>query len=184
MDENLPGGPRMESTFPQAGAVPLYSPYLNFDPSYINSGGPEYILPEGASARRGRFELAFSQIGTCVIGGSAVGGARGLFQGIRETSSLPWLVRRSQLINYTMKGGSGVANKLGTVSVMYAAFGVILSSARGTDDAFNTVASGTLTGLLYKSTAGLRGCGIGGAVGLGIASAYVALTSDAVRKML
>ena len=42
---------------------------------------------------------------------------------------------------------------LNSVSVlMYSMFGVIFSKARGVDDDINTVASGTLTGVLYKST--------------------------------
>lgn len=117
---------------------PLYSPYLNFDPSYLNAAGPEYIFPEGAGAKRGRFELAFSQIGTCLLLGSSMGCSRGLIQGLRETSSLSGAVRRSQLINYTIKGGSGIAHRIGTIAVMYSAFGVLLSKVRDTDDEINT----------------------------------------------
>ena len=51
------------------GAIPaLSSPYLNIDPSVLQEG-PQYIFPEGASKQRGRFELAFSQIGGSVITG-------------------------------------------------------------------------------------------------------------------
>lgn len=39
------------------------SPYLNFDPAYLQTTQPEFIALEGASQKRGRFELAFSQIG-------------------------------------------------------------------------------------------------------------------------
>ena len=39
------------------------SPYLNFDPSYLGTTQPEFIFPEGAAKQRGRFEVAFSQIG-------------------------------------------------------------------------------------------------------------------------
>lgn len=39
------------------------SPYLNFDPAYLQTSQPEFIALEGASQKRGRFELAFSQIG-------------------------------------------------------------------------------------------------------------------------
>ena len=49
------------------GAIPaLSSPYLNIDPSVFQEG-PQYIFPEGASKQRGRFELAFSQIGGSVM---------------------------------------------------------------------------------------------------------------------
>lgn len=51
-----------------------------------------------------------------------------------------------------MKHGSAQANTLGTIAVMYSAFGVLFTWARGTDDDLNTVASATATGMLYKST--------------------------------
>lgn len=51
-----------------------------------------------------------------------------------------------------MKQGSGTANTLGVLAVMYSAFGVVLQFARGEDDDINTVLAGTATGLLYKST--------------------------------
>lgn len=37
-------------------------------------------------------------------------------------------------------------------ALMYSAFGVVLSKARGADDELNTLASGFLTGLAYKSS--------------------------------
>lgn len=63
------------------------SPYLNFDPSYLQTSQPEFIFPEGASRQRGRFELAFSTIGgSCMIGGG-IGGMTGLVQGLKDTSA-------------------------------------------------------------------------------------------------
>lgn len=38
------------------------------------------------------------------------------------------------------------------IAVMYSGFGVILSWLRGVDDEVNTIAAGTATGLLYKSS--------------------------------
>ena len=62
------------------------SPYLNFDPSYLQTSQPEFIFPEGASRQRGRFELAFSTIGgSCMIGGG-IGGVTGLVQGMKDTA--------------------------------------------------------------------------------------------------
>lgn len=57
-----------------------------------------------------------------------------------------------RLINHVMKQGSGTANTLGTLAVMYSAFGVLLQYARGEDDDLNTMIAGTATGLLYKSS--------------------------------
>jgi mitochondrial import inner membrane translocase subunit TIM23 len=72
-----------------------------------------------------------------------------------------------------MKQGAATANTLGTLSVMYSVFGVILQYSRGEDDEINTVVAGGATGLLYKSTSGLRRCALGGGVGLALSTLYV-----------
>uniref|UniRef100_A0A0A9XFG0 Mitochondrial import inner membrane translocase subunit Tim23 n=1 Tax=Lygus hesperus TaxID=30085 RepID=A0A0A9XFG0_LYGHE len=162
----------------------IKSPYLNFDPDYVAK--PEYILPEGASKQRGRFELAFGQIGASVMVGAAVGGTSGVYNGLKQTTlaGQTGKLRRTQLLNHIMKHGSSNANTLGVLAVMYSSFGVLFSYARGTDDELNTLAAGTATGFLYKSSSGLRRCGMGGAVGLGIASLYCLVTSgDRLRNM-
>lgn len=56
------------------------------------------------------------------------------------------------MLNHVMKQGSGTANTLGTLAVMYSAFGVLLQNIRGEDDDLNTILAGTATGFLYKST--------------------------------
>lgn len=79
----------------------------------------------------------------------------GFYNGVRATTLAQQTgkLRRTQLLNHVMKQGSGTANTLGTLAVMYSAFGVILQWARGdVDDELNTVLAGTATGLLYKST--------------------------------
>lgn len=130
------------------------SPYLNYDPRFLQTSQPEFIFPEGASKQRGRFELAFSQIGSSVMIGAAIGGTAGLYNGVRATSALNQTgsLRRTQLLNHVMKQGSGTANTLGTLAVMYSGFGVLLQYVRGEDDEINTVVAGTATGLLYKSS--------------------------------
>lgn len=37
-------------------------------------------------------------------------------------------------------------------ALLYSAFGVIIEKTRGAEDDLNTIAAGTLTGMLYKST--------------------------------
>lgn len=51
-----------------------------------------------------------------------------------------------------MKQGSGTANTLGTLAVLYSACGVLLQYVRDQDDNVNTIIAGSATGLLYKST--------------------------------
>lgn len=51
----------------QQSPISSFSPYLNYDPRILQTSQPEFIFPEGASKQRGRFELAFSQIGSAVM---------------------------------------------------------------------------------------------------------------------
>jgi mitochondrial import inner membrane translocase subunit TIM23 len=146
---------------------------------------PEFIFPEGAQKQRGRFELAFSQIGSSVMIGAGIGGVAGLYNGIKSTNLAQQTgkLRRTQLLNHVMKQGSATANTLGTIAVLYSAFGVLISWARGEEDGVNTVTAGTATGLVYKSTAGLRKCAIGGAVGLALSSMWVLYNAAGSKKM-
>ncbi|XP_026473774.1 mitochondrial import inner membrane translocase subunit Tim23-like [Ctenocephalides felis] len=155
------------------------SPYLNYNPVYLPASQPEFIFPEGASRQRGRFELAFSQIGSSCMIGAALGGMAGTYNGLKATTLLGQTgkLRRTQMLNHIMKQGSATANTLGTIAVMYSGLGVLLSWLRGEDDEINTLGAATATGALYKSTAGLRKCAIGGGVGFSIAALYCIWTS-------
>uniref|UniRef100_A0A672L210 Uncharacterized protein n=1 Tax=Sinocyclocheilus grahami TaxID=75366 RepID=A0A672L210_SINGR len=56
------------------------------------------------------------------------------------------------LLFLTVAGMSATwANTLGSIALLYSAFGVIFEKARGAEDDLNTIAAGTLTGVLYKS---------------------------------
>ncbi|KRT83821.1 hypothetical protein AMK59_3884 [Oryctes borbonicus] len=153
---------------------PFLSPYLNYDPIYMPPSQPEYIFLDGSNKQRGRFELAFGQIGASCMIGASIGGGMGFINGLKATTleGQTGKLRRTQLLNHVMKKGSATANTLGSIAVIYSAFGVILSWARGADDDLNTITAATATGLLYKSTAGMRKCGMGGAVGFGISALY------------
>nr|QBH72744.1 hypothetical protein [Isotomurus palustris] len=164
-----PDDPSMNVSVYSSGVSKL-SPYLSVDP-YVNQE-PEFILPEGANRQRGRFEFAFGTIGSGVMMGGTVGAVSGLYTGYKATAGMTGNVRRTQLINYMSKQGATSANALGVLAVMYSGFGCFLSWYRDTDDDANTLAAATATGLLYKSSAGLRRCAVGGGVGFALAAAY------------
>ncbi|KAL0984089.1 hypothetical protein UPYG_G00136950 [Umbra pygmaea] len=188
MDNNVPasggkggfgslfGGSEYSNTelsgVPLTGMSPL-SPYLNVDPRYLVQDTDEFILPTGASKSRGRFELAFFTIGGCCITGAAFGTVNGLRMGLKETRAMGWTKPRNvQILNMVTRQGASWANTLGSVALLYSVFGVAIEKARGAEDDINTVAAGTLTGMLFKSTGGMKGVARGGLVGLAISSAY------------
>lgn len=166
----------------------VMSPYLNFDPAYVSPGQEsQFIFPEGASHRRGRFELAFSQIGGSVFVGGAAGGMNGFYNGVKETQALQLqgAVRRTQMLNFIAKQGASSAQSLGVIALMYSLFGVLLSKTRGAEDELNTLGAATATGMLYKSSAGLKPCLRGGAIGFGLAAAYSLIVSrDRIKGLL
>lgn len=171
---------------PVTSSSTVMSPYLNIDPAYISpSPESQFIFPEGASHRRGRFELAFSQIGGSVFAGATFGGVNGVVTGIKETAGQTGPVKRTMMLNCIVKQGASSAQTLGVVALMYGGIGVIISKLRGAEDELNTMTAATATGMLYKSTAGLAKCARGGAIGFGLAAGYCLLTSrDRLKQMV
>ncbi|XP_072533775.1 mitochondrial import inner membrane translocase subunit Tim23 [Salminus brasiliensis] len=169
-------GPNYSNTelagVPLSGMSPL-SPYLNVDPRYLVQDADEFILPTGANKTRGRFELAFFTIGSCCMTGALFGAINGLRMGVSETKNMAWSKPRNvQVLNLVTRQGATWANTLGSLALLYSVFGVIIEKARGAEDDLNTVAAGTMTGVLYKSPGGVRGAARGGMVGLVLSGLY------------
>ena len=83
----------------------------------------------------------------------------------------------SRIINYVARQGATTASAMGSIALIYSLIGAGIGWARDVDDELNTVASGGLTGLLYRSTTGWKGALRGSLYGLGISSLYVLVTS-------
>jgi len=148
------------------------SPYLNIDPTYLNSNQPEFIFDQ--EAKRGGMEKSFTAIGSSVIVGAAAGGTYGLYDGIRATamSTMKGKLRRTQIMNYTLKSGSSVSNSLGSIAVIYSSLYCLISLGYEEDDEMKSMFTGAVSGALFKSSAGLKKCATGGAVGLGLATLW------------
>ena len=105
--------------------------------------------------------------------GAAFGSMNGLRLGLKETQNMAWSKPRNvQILNMVTRQGALWANTLGSLALLYSAFGVIIEKTRGAEDDLNTVAAGTMTSMLYKCTGGLRGAARGGLAGLTLTSLY------------
>jgi len=157
------------------GNMGQLSPYLNFDPAYLQTATPEYLYD--TEAKRGGMEKSFTAIGSSVCIGAGVGGVYGLYDGVRQTAlgDMSGKLRRTQITNYTLKSGATVSNALGGIAVsyslMYCLLGLAIEDGEHVDEA-KSIISGTLAGLLYKSTSGVKKCAKGGAVGFGLATLW------------
>jgi import inner membrane translocase subunit TIM23 len=148
------------------------SPYLNVDPSYLSSQTPEFIFNQ--DTKRGRLENSFTAIGSSLILGAVGGGAYGLFDGVRHTglAEMSGKLRRTQILNHTLKSGASISNSLGALAVIYSSLYALVSLGYENDDEVKSCLSGGLTGLLYKSTSGVRKTATGAAFGFGLAALW------------
>ncbi|KAM9439164.1 mitochondrial import inner membrane translocase subunit Tim23-like [Clarias gariepinus] len=166
------GGSATYSGVPLTGLNPI-SPYLNIDPRYLLQDTDEFISLTGANETRGRLVLSFFTIGGSYMTGAAFGSLSGLRQGLKETRDMTWRKPRNvQIVNMIKQQGASWGNALGSIALMYSLFGVAIEKARGAEDAVNTVAAGTLTGMMVKSTGGLKSAARGGVIGLAISGLY------------
>jgi len=137
-----------------AAGYPLSSPFLQVDPSLVNTPtiANEFIFPDGGTkSNRGRFELAFAQIGGSIMSGAAVGGVLGTFRGLQEVATMKETIsiKRTHLLNYITRNGARVGNSFGTIALIYSALGVGLSFVPGLEDEIGTGIAATATGTLY-----------------------------------
>jgi len=180
MDENRNsglglGGLGLPRSGSQQGSFSQLSPYLNVDPSMLHAQTPEFLVDQ--EMERGKLEKMFAAIGTSLGVGAVSGAVYGLFDGIRHTanSDLTGRLRRTQIINHTIKSGGSTANALGAVFFMYSTSYVLMGltheKAEEADNLRSCLAGG-LTGALYKSSAGARKSLLGGAFGLTAAALW------------
>jgi len=154
----------------------MVSPYLSVDPFFDEPD--EYITLGQNAPQRGRFELAFNQIGGLISMGCIAGASSGFYNGYKKTANLKGPIRRTQMINYMTKRTVAMSNMMGTVAVMYTGLGCLAYFSRGkVEDNYNTVFAGTSTGALYMCAGGLRKAGIGGLFGLAVGLGLAALNS-------
>ncbi|CAH2057126.1 unnamed protein product, partial [Iphiclides podalirius] len=158
------------------------SPYLNFDPHYIPKMQPEFIYPDDshmASTAR-RSNVALPIIGMSFMTGSGLGGMAGLYKGLRATTlaGQTGKVRRTQVVNYIMKQGTTTGCTLGIIASFYSCIALGVTWLRDKEDTANTFIAAATTGVIYKSTAGLRSIGLGAAVGLTLAGVYTLVTDN------
>lgn len=74
--------------------------------------------------------------------------------------------RNVQLLNMVTRQGALWANTLGVLALLCGAFGVIIEKTQGAQDDLNTIAAGTMMGMLYTCTEGLPGMAPSGLAGL------------------
>ncbi|KAH3861955.1 mitochondrial import inner membrane translocase subunit Tim23-like [Dreissena polymorpha] len=136
----------------------------------------QYIVPEGQGHRRGRFEMAFTQIGGGCLTGASLGALMGGGSWWKEIKGkdMHSSVKSTLFVNHITKTAAEKGQALGIIALMYSIFGIAVEkSPIGTqfeNEDVNSITAGALTGMLFRSGGGLRSSLKGGAAGLTIAA--------------
>lgn len=149
------------------------NPQTSFDPSALhplaglNQDTLDYLALEdtvldlsagqGALPSRGWSDDLQYGTGTTYLAALSIGGAWGLAEGLNRTpASAPPKLRLNAVLNAVTRRGPFLGNSAAVIAMVYNGFNSTIGYYRGKHDAANSVAAGALSGMLFKSTKGVR----------------------------
>lgn len=141
------------SLHPLAGLNQDTLDYLNLDDSTLSD------LPGSRSAlpSRGWSDDLCYGTGVTYLAGLTVGGAWGLAEGLNKLpSTAPPKLRLNSALNSITRRGPFLGNSAGVIAMVYNGFNSLIGHYRGQHDALNSITAGALSGMLFKSTKGVR----------------------------
>jgi import inner membrane translocase subunit TIM23 len=154
--------------------------YLTLEDSALSSlPGSQSALPS-----RGWSDDLCYGTGVTYITALTVGGAWGLGEGLNRTpASAPPRLRLNSVLNSVTRRGPFLGNSAGVIALVYNLVNSGIGSFRGKHDAVNSVLAGLISGMMFKSTRGLRPMMISGglvatAAGAWAVSLFHALSWD------
>lgn len=106
-------------------------------------------------------------------------------EGLRRSVGEPPKLRLNSVLNSVTRRGPFLGNSAGVVAIIYNCINSYLGYLRGKNDAANTIVAGALSGMLFKSTRGIRPMMISGGIVASIAGVWaVCLSTFSFRRRL
>ncbi|XP_048763896.1 uncharacterized protein LOC125671940 [Ostrea edulis] len=151
-----------------AGEGGVVSPYLNFNPAYIQNSDSQYIYPEGATGHRGMWEKSFSIIGYSVLSGGSIGAVNGLHKYrkellLREVEGGParprfqeyfkgssYKVLRKQALTAISKQSASGGQSFGIIALWYTLAHLVINKSTGSENKWHCIPAGVMAGILYQ----------------------------------
>ncbi|KAI2630953.1 Tim17-domain-containing protein [Hypoxylon sp. NC1633] len=142
--------------------------YLSLDESALSD------LPGAQSAipSRGFSDDLCYGTGITYLTALSIGGAWGLQEGLRRSAGQPPKLRLNLVLNAVTRRGPFLGNSAGVVAITYNCFNSSIGYIRGKHDSANTITAGALSGMLFKSTKGVRPMLISGGIVASVAGAW------------
>jgi inner membrane translocase subunit Tim23 len=192
---NAPLAPGSVPDFESFGAIDLgsVSPAIGVVESRVSykpmSKGHEYIFDEEAKQRSFSENLVFCT-GAAYLSGVGVGVTLGIVEGVKKMQTLPNASTRlkvNAVMNACSKRAPTFGANLGVLALLFSINERLLCYARDKDDTLNPILGASLTGMMYRSTCGLRPClgwTLAGGVGMSLITVSGHLTTLLQRKHL
>lgn len=166
---NDPALPDASQLHPLAGLNQQTLDYLNLEESALSD------LPGSRSAlpSRGWSDDLCYGTGVTYLTALSIGGAWGMVEGLnRLPPSAPPKLRLNSVLNAVTRRGPFLGNSAGVLAMVYNGINSLIGHYRGKHDAANSIAAGALSGMLFKSTRGLRPMMISGGLVASTAGAW------------
>ncbi|MCJ1368815.1 Mitochondrial import inner membrane translocase subunit tim23 [Loxospora ochrophaea] len=154
---------------PLAGLNQQTLDYLTLEESALSD------LPGSRSALPSRGWSDDLQYGTGVtyLTALGIGGTWGLIEGLnRSPASAPPKLRLNSVLNSVTRRGPFLGNSAGVIALVYNGVNSTIGYYRGKHDSANSIAAGALSGMLFKSTRGVRPMMISGGLVAGAAGVW------------
>ena len=164
-----PALPDPSELHPLAGLDRETLDYLTLEDSALsNLPGSRSALPS-----RGWSDDLCYGTGVTYLTALSIGGIWGLVEGLnRLPSSAPPKLRLNSVLNSMTRRGPFLGNSAGVLALTYNGINSTMGALRGRHDAANSIAAGALSGMLFKSTRGLRPMMISGGLVAGTAGLW------------
>jgi len=173
---------KLSQLHPLAGIDATSLDYLTLDESSLSDlPGAQSALPS-----RGWSDDLCYGTGSTYITALGIGGMWGLIEGTRRTpQNAPFKLKLNSALNSMTRRGPFMGNSAGVIALVYNGFNSTLGHYRGKHDWANSIAAGALSGMLFKSTRGLRPMMIsGGLVAAAAASWTVSRDLTEYRRII
>lgn len=161
--------PDASKLHPLAGLNQQTLDYLSLDESTLDAlPGAKSFLPS-----RGWSDDLCYGTGTTYLTALSIGGAWGLIEGLNKVPpSAPPKLRLNGVLNSITRRGPFLGNSAGVVAMVYNGINSTIGYYRGKHDTANSIVAGALSGMIFKSTRGVRPMVISGSVVASIAGAW------------
>lgn len=161
--------PDASQLHPLAGLNQQTLDYLSLDESTLSDlPGAKSFLPS-----RGWSDDLCYGTGTTYLTALTIGGTWGLIEGLNKVPpSAPPKLRLNGVLNSITRRGPFLGNSAGVIAMVYNGVNSTIGYYRGKHDTANSIVAGALSGMVFKSTRGLRPMMISGGIVASVAGAW------------